>query len=129
MTGRTKDEFIGETPPFPGWAPEKKSLIEEYVRKVLNGEAVSFEIPVMRKDESRFPALFKVDSMCTKEGEKYYFANILDLTEQKKAEYALQESEARFRTAVESLPFQFFMLDKNGRYIMENKVKGFKICS
>jgi PAS domain S-box-containing protein len=45
-----------------------------------------------------------------------------DITMRKKSEEALRQSEAQFRTAIESLPFDFFMLDKNGRYVLQNTV-------
>lgn len=45
-----------------------------------------------------------------------------DITDKKKAEDLLKESESRFRTAIESLPFDFFALDKNERYFMQNTV-------
>jgi PAS domain S-box-containing protein len=36
------------------------------------------------------------------------------------AEAALRQGEARLRTAVESLPFDFFLIDTRGRYSMQN---------
>ncbi len=45
-----------------------------------------------------------------------------DISVQKEAEKALRESQVRLRAAIESLPFDFFMLDNEGRYIMLNSV-------
>ena len=40
--------------------------------------------------------------------------------EQERTEKALLESEVRLRTAIESLPFDFFCIDKTGHYVMQN---------
>jgi len=43
-----------------------------------------------------------------------------DITERKKMEAALRESEAEFRTAIESLPFDLFVINSEGRYVIQN---------
>ncbi len=50
----------------------------------------------------------------------YIVTHVQDITERKKAEQTLREGEYRFRTAIESLPFDFWMIGKDGRYIMQN---------
>ncbi|KKN35348.1 hypothetical protein LCGC14_0784680, partial [marine sediment metagenome] len=43
-----------------------------------------------------------------------------DISDKKEVEQNLRESEAKLSTAIESLPFPFFLLDESGRYIMQN---------
>ena len=45
-----------------------------------------------------------------------------DVTERIKNQEALKLSEARLRTVIDCLPFDFFIVDKNGRYEMINAV-------
>ncbi|MEW5925185.1 MAG: PAS domain S-box protein, partial [Candidatus Zixiibacteriota bacterium] len=45
-----------------------------------------------------------------------------DITQRVIAEEALRENEAWLRSTIESLPFDFFALDENGRYILQNSV-------
>jgi PAS domain S-box-containing protein len=44
-----------------------------------------------------------------------------DITEQKEAELALQESEARLRAILDGIPFSIFLKDLEGRYLHVNK--------
>jgi len=43
-----------------------------------------------------------------------------EINDRRHIEDVLQESEARLRTAIESIPFDFFVLDNEGRYVMQN---------
>ncbi|MCB1826205.1 MAG: PAS domain S-box protein [Candidatus Competibacteraceae bacterium] len=40
--------------------------------------------------------------------------------QRRRAEEALRESEARLRTAIESIPFDLFLIDADGRYVLQN---------
>jgi PAS domain S-box-containing protein len=49
-------------------------------------------------------------------------AYIVDVNEQVLAARALRQSESRLRAAIDSLPFDFFALDRDMRYVLQNKV-------
>lgn len=48
-------------------------------------------------------------------------ASLLDITERKRTENALVESEKRFKTAIDSLPYMFAILDSSSRYRFVNR--------
>ena len=45
---------------------------------------------------------------------------VIDITDRKISEQKLKESAANFSSAIESLPFPFYMVDSSGKYIMQN---------
>ncbi|MBK8387344.1 MAG: PAS domain S-box protein [Candidatus Accumulibacter sp.] len=78
-----------------------------------------FETLHRRKDSSLFPVEITANSV-EYDGEEYDFAFARDISERRRAETALRESEVRLRTAIESIPFDVFLIGADGRYVLQN---------
>jgi len=78
-----------------------------------------FEKEYFRKDGSRVPVLVGVASF--KEGSDQGLAFVLDLSERKRAEEALRESEQNLRSAIDGIPGLVGMLAPNGEHEAVNR--------
>ncbi|MGV7214671.1 AAA family ATPase [Bradyrhizobium sp. UFLA05-112] len=93
----------------PGWH-ERDAITLEQLNSI--GIVQPFEKEYLRKDGSRVPVL--IGAALVKEGGDEGVAFVLDLTERKRAEEALRESERSLRSAIDGIPGLVASLAPNG---------------
>ena len=110
-----------------GWAatihPEDKDRVIAALEDHLKGVApYVVEYRVGRKDGQWRLWSARGTALRDDRGEPYkMIGSITDITERKRAEEALRENEARYRTLVESIPQKILMKDRNCRWVSINK--------
>jgi two-component system cell cycle sensor histidine kinase/response regulator CckA len=93
---------------------EEWANVEREFQKHVSGElSLSTEIPVLRNDGSIFYADIS-SSFITLEGRSYFSAFFRDITERKRAEEALRESETRYRSVLQSATDAIVTADSSG---------------
>ncbi|MGD1075506.1 MAG: sensor domain-containing diguanylate cyclase [Thermodesulfovibrionales bacterium] len=92
----------------------------ERIRRMLNGEWIKAEIIHRRKNGTFFPVEISAGLMELGD-HKYILAFDRDITERKRTEEALRESEEKYRSLVESTDDSIYLVDMNGRYLFMNK--------
>jgi two-component system, sensor histidine kinase and response regulator len=100
--GYTRDELLGMTPVDfdPDITPAR---LDEIDQKLRAGEMMAFESRHRRKDGTIFPVEIR-GRRFLEGGRRFSVALARDITERKRTEEALRESEQRWRSLTEALP-------------------------
>jgi PAS domain S-box-containing protein len=105
LTGYSSDELqsidwaIDLTP--PEWLAIERQKLEEQLR---TGKPIRYEKEYIRKDGSRAPIELLVHLVTDSDGmPQYYYSFLTDISERKRMEEELRESEAKYRTLFENM--------------------------
>jgi PAS domain S-box-containing protein len=117
----TKDEFYSPDFDFLSLiAPESRCLVEKNFSKHKSGEDIPpYEYALITKDQRKLEAIIDT-KIIEYEGKNALLGVITDITERKRAEEALLESEERFRTLVENQGEGVGIVDPEERFIFAN---------
>jgi PAS domain S-box-containing protein len=119
MHGKTIAEIEG-APIVSMYMPEERERVVGLIREADRKGSASFEARIVRKDGTVYPVQMDVVSISDEEGHLVYrIATMQDITERQNSQLALLESEARFRSAVESAPEGIF-IQTRGRFTYLN---------
>lgn len=87
------------------------------------GHIENVEYELVRKDGSTFFVLLSATIVKDADGNFIMSrSSMIDITERKRAEVALQQSEANLRAMLDNSPYMTWLKDTKGRYISINKV-------
>jgi PAS domain S-box-containing protein len=118
--GYTPDEIIGHRI-FEFIMPEDAERVAADLQQCLaTGKESSLEFRIVKRDGSFFYA--EESDKFIREGDRIVglVGVILDVSEHRRAKAALEESEAKYRSLVETVPGMIYTLDKNGNFTSVN---------
>ena len=120
-TGYTAEELLGNSP-LEFIRPESHPLIECSLRRLLNGEdADRVEVEVLSKDRRHIMLEVRGRPLFDKGHVVGALQIARDITERKRIEKALRESEERYRLLFEESPVGIGLASLDGKVITANK--------
>ena len=92
-------------------------MVEKEVGKVMSTGSTIAEFDIVTKDHGKIPMVFNAAKVSI--GDKEYLLGTgTDISDLKKAEAAVRESEERFRQIADNIEEVFFLLDKETRSVL-----------
>lgn len=117
IIGRSQYEFSPEFQPDGRGSNEKA---QEMINAALTGNPQFFEWLYKKYDGTEFYAEVNLNRVMIK-GEFLLHAIVRDISERKKAEKALKESEERYRIIINAFPDIIVITDQNGEVFFANE--------
>jgi len=120
--GYHADELVGRHLTIFHNKAQLKKVMKINKELIAHGEYRAQEVWHTHKDGSQFPMLMNGMTIPDESGEPVYMAvTAIDITERKKVEAALQESEEKYRTLFETSPEGIVIIDiETKRYLHAN---------
>ena len=126
MTGYAAEEVVGKTPRILQGPKTDRAELDRLRRCLSRGEPFEGEVINYRKDRSEYVLRWHIVPLRDEAGEiTHWLAGQQDITERRRAQKALKESEARYRTVVGNAPVVLFALDGEGVFTL-SEGKGLK---
>ncbi|MHA1768712.1 MAG: PAS domain S-box protein [Candidatus Thorarchaeota archaeon] len=121
ILGRRRSELLGHD--FREFLHEESiELVADRYRRRQKGEDVPslYDIKVVRKDGTPRDIMMSVGVIKSRDGRLRTVAQLLDITEEKNRAMALEESERRYRSLVETMDSGLCVDDENGISVLAN---------
>lgn len=122
VMGYKKEELCSEDFDFHTLiAPESLSLIGDNFTRHIRGEEVQpYDYCLINKNGERIEAI-NASKLIQYEGQTAILGVVTDITERKRAEQALRESEERLKILFESAPDAIYLVNSEGRFVDGNR--------
>jgi PAS domain S-box-containing protein len=124
MTGWSKDDLVGQSPPYVYWSPDDMENINEALQKTLNNDAPQegFDLVFSHKTGKPIYVNVIISPFIQEDKRTFWLANVIDITKRKQEEEALIKSKILLRSSIESMKeIIFFSIDKNYKYSLYNE--------
>lgn len=122
LLGYSETDLLGKTAPYVYWPPEHFQAIDEAFRITLANKAPKggFELVFMRKDGTYVPVQVIISPFSDGSHLTGWLANVIDITDRKMAEEALEKSKKFANDIIGSMQDGVSVLDRNGVHILVN---------
>lgn len=122
MLGYDKSDIAKGVNIFSMIVLEDQDKAATNIQRMIEGEVLgSDEYTLVRRDGSKFPAFVHISNILDKSGKTTGFRGIVvDITERKKAEEMLRESEKNYRQLIETLQEGVWAIDKDANTTFAN---------
>ncbi len=122
LTGYGRPEELAGKPLFAHIHPDDREMVETFVRRRQKGESAPsrYEYRIIRRDGSVVWIEIST-SVIIHKGEKASLGYLRDVTERKRAEEELRDSEQRLSSVIQGSPIPTFLIGKDHRVIYWNR--------
>jgi PAS domain S-box-containing protein len=122
ITGYSREQLIGRRPPFPWWVNENVQQFMADLDEVITKGTQKIERHYQNLAGQSFWVDITSTAITQNHETKYIISNWVDISERKKADEVIRESEQRFRELAELLPELVFEVDLQRKMMFVNRV-------
>ena len=124
MVGWDENELLGKFPPYPYWSLQDIEILNNALQQTLNNNTPKegFDLVFRHKTGKLIPVNVIVSPFEQNNNETFFLANVIDLTQRKKDEEAIKESNLLLMSSIESQKDTIiFSIDQDYNYLYYNK--------
>jgi len=114
LSGYTREEMLSMSP-LDLYDPETRKAAQRAIQKLMEQGDMVFERTHVRKDGQKIPVEISAHVFLL-DDQKVVLSIIRDITERKRAEEVLRESEEKYRSIVETSPNMIWEVDAQGNF-------------